>query len=198
MRRGEIIGLKWEDVSFSEHRIHIKRARVRGRDTITKGGKRSRKPHYIPPSPTLEKLLQGMAASRPRREGAWSDPGYVFQSPRGKQWDERNFARVFARIRRVAAIEGVRPLKFHCTRHTFATLALEAGKTLKWVADALGHSNPTITLNMYTHVGQRSEGDMDFTPGTGRNQSATKACGGFAQLLEINGTPGGRKSNAFP
>lgn len=48
------------------------------------------------------------------------EPGHVFLSAMGKRWDERNFARAFDRLRtRAHKAEKVRPLHFHCVRHTF-------------------------------------------------------------------------------
>lgn len=47
---------------------------------------------------------------------------------------------------------GVTPHPPHATRHTFATLSLEAGVPLKEVSEALGHANVAITAQVYTHV----------------------------------------------
>lgn len=40
---------------------------------------------------------------------------------------------------------------FHSLRHTFATRALECGMDVKTLSEILGHKNPTVTLNRYTH-----------------------------------------------
>lgn len=40
---------------------------------------------------------------------------------------------------------------FHCLRHIFATRALEAGVDPKTFSELLGHSNPSITMNIYAH-----------------------------------------------
>ena len=40
-----------------------------------------------------------LVETRKKSEGHWSDPGYVFLSPRGKQWDETNFSRGYRRLR---------------------------------------------------------------------------------------------------
>src|SRR5262245_66562074 len=57
---------------------------------------------------------------------------------------------------------GVRPLKLHCTRHTWATRALQAGKSVRWVADQLGHADPALTLRVYAHAMRDEEVDLSF------------------------------------
>jgi len=74
----------------------------------------------------------------------------------------RNVERVWYRVRRRAQAQGVRPLKLHCTRHTWATLALQAGKSVRWVADVLGHADPVLTLRVYAHAMREEERDLSF------------------------------------
>ena len=66
------------------------------------------------------------------------------------------------RVRRRAQKRGVRPLKLHCARHTWASLALASGKSTKWVAAQLGHSDPGFTLRTYAHVMPEEEPDVSF------------------------------------
>ena len=86
----------------------------------------------------------------------------VFCSETGSPWQERNFNRVWERVRRKAQAEGARPLRLHCTRHTYASRALAAGKSLRWVAGQLGHSNPELTLRQYAHMLPQEETDLSF------------------------------------
>jgi integrase len=53
-------------------------------------------------------------------------------------------------------------LKMHAARHTWATLALESGRSIKWLGDQLGHSDPSITLRTYVHALPTQEGDLEF------------------------------------
>ena len=55
-----------------------------------------------------------------------------------------------------------RETRRRCTRHTYAILALEAGKSVRWVADQLGHGDPEITLRTYTHALPAQEQDLSF------------------------------------
>ena len=43
-------------------------------------------------------------------------------------------------------------IEVHAARHTWATLALEAGKCIRWVADQLGHADPALALRVYAHA----------------------------------------------
>ena len=52
--------------------------------------------------------------------------------------------------------------RLHCTRHTYASPALAAGKSLRWVAGHLGHSNPELTLRQYAHMLPQEETDLSF------------------------------------
>ena len=71
-------------------------------------------------------------------------PDWVFASPEGGLWDESNFAKRWARLRERAKARGVRPLKFHTTRSTFITRALEAGLSTKVVSQVVGASQQVI------------------------------------------------------
>ena len=90
----------------------------------------------------------------------------VVLSPRGHQWQEGNFSRAWRRLRTKAVAKQIRPLKLHCARHTFATLALEGGRSIRWVAETLGHADPALTLRTYAHVLDREDDDMAFLSGT--------------------------------
>ena len=71
----------------------------------------------------------------------------------------------------------MRPFRLHSTRHTYASLALASGKSIRWVADQLGHANPELTLRTYAHAMRKEEDDLSFAEyaladGTRRHQTA--------------------------
>jgi integrase len=161
MRRGEALGLRWSDVDFEQHALTIRRSLTHGRISTPKSG-RSR---TIKLAPGMMSRLFDLLAER-RVEGlqrGWPEtPELVFCSEAGTAPDERNVSRVWDRIRRRAQKKGVRSLKLHCARHTWATLALRAGKSVRWVADQLGHADPALTLRVYAHAMREEENDLSF------------------------------------
>jgi Phage integrase family len=153
--------------------VELRRAITKEGMTTPKSGK-SRK---IPATDALVDELFAVLAGRRREVLArgWGEvPVWVFPSEVGTALDPRNVERVWYRVRRYAQALGVRPLKVHCTRHTFATFALRAGKSIRWVASVLGHADPAFTLRTYAHVMREEETDLSFAEfrDPGRPQTA--------------------------
>jgi integrase len=123
-------------------------------------------------SPELEARLRVHLEERHRAqlEGK-PDPEWVFPSPRGLYWTERNFTRTWERLRRRFTKKGVRLLKFHCTRHTFITWALEAGKPVKRVSEWVG-ATPAVIHKHYSHIldATRSISSVRFQPHRSRTK----------------------------
>jgi integrase len=172
LRRGELLGLCWEDVDFERGRIHVRRAIVKSQVTTPKSGKG----RHVAMAPPLASLLMDVLAARRRESialGRPEIPPWVFPSETGGPLDQDNFDRSWRRVRRRAQGEGVRPLRLHCTRHTWASLALASGKSVRWVADQLGHADPALTLRAYAHVIPDAEADLSFLSfGPGRPYTA--------------------------
>ena len=159
-RRGEALGLRWEDVNFSERSIRIRRSVTHGEVTTPKSGRG----RVVGVPPGLLADLEALLATR-RREAiahGWREvPGWVFCSTQGTPL-EANAGRTWERLRRRAQAAGIRALKLHSTRHTWATHALSAGKSIRWVAHQLGHADPALTLRVYAHMLREEETDLGF------------------------------------
>ena len=65
------------------------------------------------------------------------------------------------------AKKNIRTLTMHSLRHTFATLSLESGKSVKWVSQQLGHKSATLTLDTYAYALPDEETDLSFLPNLG-------------------------------
>ena len=175
MRRGELLGLRWEDIGATT--ISVSRsAGKKGRIKPPKNNK-SRK---VAISPALKELFKELRRTRKNREGL-RDPEYVFTTVQGCRWDPANFSKAWLRVRRRAVDQAdedmpVRPLSYHCTRHSFATWALNANKPIIWVQHQMGHGKPSTTLDIYGHFIPSETEDLDFlsldVPEIGKNRAS--------------------------
>ena len=73
----------------------------------------------------------------------------AFPNEIGEPTNARNLTRSYKRILDRA---GIKYKKFHALRHTFATRLFEREVPLKTVSKLLGHSDSSITADIYTHV----------------------------------------------
>ncbi len=80
---------------------------------------------------------------------AWEETGYVFVDQLGHPYRPETLSRRFTALLTKAEL---RLIRLHDTRHTAASLMLAAGESPKVVAEILGHSSPTITMNVYQHL----------------------------------------------
>ncbi len=105
----------------------------------------------------------------------WADvPEVIFCTSEGTCWDDKNLRRSWERVRRRARADGIRPFKLHAARHTWASLALESGKSVRWVADQLGHADPALTLRTYAHAIRETEADLSFLAFEGAENGAER------------------------
>ena len=139
MRQGELFGLKWEDIDFEGHQIHVRRALWHGQLGTPKS-RRSRRAIDMPP--TLEDALQRLSTQK-RSE-------FVFCTDRGTPIDADNFRhREFPQALRRA---GLRPIRFHDLRHTYTSLLIAQGAHPKHIQAQLGHASIQTTLDRYRHL----------------------------------------------
>ena len=69
------------------------------------------------------------------------------------------------------AAQGVRPLRLHDARHTWASHAIAAGKNIRWISDQIGHADPAFTLQTYAHLMPEEESNLSFAEfGVGVNE----------------------------
>jgi integrase len=145
MRRGEIVGLRWEQVNLGKGEIS-----VRGH-TKTESSRR-----LVNLSPdtvlVLRQYREAQDGERAAMDG-YDDKGYVFTSPNreraGKPIHGDGLYRVFIRISKKANLSHI---PFHGLRHTFATLMLQEGVHPKIVSEMLGHAEVRTTLDRYSHL----------------------------------------------
>lgn len=133
MRKGELFGLTWGDIDFVTGFINIRHSK-------------SGRPRSIPMSASVQEVLQS------RYTVGMQDDESCFDmcEPNGK-------------LKKLCEMAGVRPITWHGLRHTFATLALDAGRSPREVAEILGHTKVSTTLDIYWQKTGRAI-DFDFLP----------------------------------
>jgi integrase len=89
-------------------------------------------------------------AARSRAGEAWQASDYVFPTRTGRQVEPRNVYRSFTRVESA----GLRVIRLHDARRGTATLLTAAGLAPRVVMKILGHSQISITMDVYTHVVQ--------------------------------------------
>lgn len=146
LRQGELIGLQWGDLDSRGQFIDVRRGIVLGEVTTTK----SKKIRRVDLSPQVLTVLHQLKEVRQLQamNGREASP-WVFLSPEGLRWDERNLRRGFYRCLDKA---GIRQVRFHDLRHTYASLMAEAGAPPKYVQKQLGHSSFQVTMDIYSHL----------------------------------------------
>ena len=155
MRRGELAGLRWEHVDLDHGKLSVATTlqRIVGKGVVQGQPKTARGRRMLALSHSAVRLMQGVRSRQiERRLGAgpaWKDTGYVFTQEDGSPIDADRISKDFARIVRKA---GLPYLTFHGLRHAHATLLLTAGVHPKVVSERLGHSNISITMDIYSHV----------------------------------------------
>ena len=152
LRRGEALGLCWEDVDLEAGRLCVRRALVpSGKEVVVSEPKTARGRRVVALDPETVTVLKGQAARqlKEQQDARVDRDGSVFTSE-----EELGAApRVISRCFRKAVKEAMLPeIRLHDLRHTHATLALRAGIHPKVVSERLGHATVSITLDTYSHA----------------------------------------------
>ncbi|MFB8245418.1 tyrosine-type recombinase/integrase [Streptomyces sp. NPDC055952] len=153
LRRGELVGLRWSDVDLDNRVLHVRHQTQRRRGELYDDDPKSRRSRVVPmPALCLAPLRWHRLRQREafdRTGVAWLESGYVFATRNGRPVEPRNVYRSFTRVARDA---GLRVVRLHDARHSTATLLTAAGVAPRVIMEILGHSQISITMDVYTHV----------------------------------------------
>ena len=144
LRRGELFGLKWEDINFVEAEMRVVRSVV---DQIEGPPKTLASRRPLPLSSELVGALKGWR----ERTGFPDSEHWVFASPLalGKKpyWPDAVLKR---HVRPAAKRAGItKTIGWHSFRRTLATLLHSSGASVKTTQDLLRHASPVMTLGVY-------------------------------------------------
>ena len=167
LRRGELLGLRWEDVDLERGTLRVGRSLVReeGRHTVgeTKTRRGRRQVNLTPRTVNaLKAHRKRQLEERMRLAETYKDHGLVFSTSIGTPVNPENLVnRSFKPLLEKA---GLPKIRFHNLRHTCATLLLGRGVHPKFVQELLGHATIAITLDTYSHylpsMGDQASGAM--------------------------------------
>ncbi|TAN26916.1 MAG: site-specific integrase [Actinomycetota bacterium] len=154
LRRGEALGLKWDDFNPKEGTVSIRRQLTRENGSLaTKDTKtaRSRRSINLPTRVVEDLKAHKVRQARERLElgPAWQDTGYIFTSSVGTPLDPRNLNREFKIVCQKASLGDWHP---HELRHSAASLMLAQGVKIQVVSEVLGHSSIRMTADVYGHI----------------------------------------------
>jgi integrase len=158
LRRGESVGLRRQDIDL-ENRVLLVRQQVqRRRGVLYNDETKGRRARAVPlPAMCIAPLRRHRMRQRAVYEGAgidWTGTGYVCTTRTGRPIEPRNLHRSFVRVSEVA---GLRLVRLHDARHGCATLLTAAGVAPRVVMEILGHSQISLTMDVYTHVVQDTQ-----------------------------------------
>ena len=145
LRRGEICGLKWQDISFEENKLQVKRS-----VSVKKGGgvsigetKTETGVRCIQMPPSVAELLK---SKKQTAITEWVFPHFLHPE------QPISPASAYRKLKVILKNAELPLIRFHDLRHTFATHATQGGVDPKTLAGILGHTNASFTLDTYTHV----------------------------------------------
>jgi integrase len=153
LRQGEVFGLRVEDVDFLRRKVLVRQQvkLVKSRPVIAppKGGKTREVPL---PDAVAE------AISEQVRRFPSGESGLVFVTREHKPLVRTYYnPHIWKKALRAASVDPTRENGMHALRHFYASVLLDAGESIRALADYLGHSDPGFTLRVYTHLMPSSE-----------------------------------------
>lgn len=135
-RRGNVLGLRWEDVNFASGLVWAR---------STKSGE----DYAVPMNDALRATLQALPS---RMRSVWVFPDRTGEQPvDGKRFDEKVFRPAVRRA-------GILDFRFHDLRHTFGSRLVQAGVHIRTVQELLGHKSLRMT-ERYTHLAPSQKAD---------------------------------------
>lgn len=168
LRRGELLALRWEHVDFDASVIHVRDNMVKGEDgkPIIKAPKSKSGLRDISVGKNIIAALAAAKAEydKNRTKPGFHDNGFVVCKTDGNPYKPDSMTQKWDRFMKAKNLSHIR---LHDLRHSCATAMVEAGVDLKTVQQVMGHSDISVTMNIYTHctpaMSRKAADTMDKT-----------------------------------
>ena len=157
LRRGELLGLKWEDIDLERGDLRVRRQIARINVEVVEAPLKTKNAYRT--LPLAEDTVSILLEQKKKVAGS----PWVFPSSTGGPISPDS---VLHMLHRVLKRAGLPRIRFHDLRHTFATLALQNGVDVKTVSGMLGHFSAGFTLDTYAHVTTASQRQAAKTMGS--------------------------------
>lgn len=154
LRRGELLGLQWQDIDWENNQIHIVRNRVvvNGKSIVKEPKTETSIRVLDAPSMLMKKLRihRGKCIENQMRMGSgYTVTDYIIVHPDGKPIYPEYLSQMLTKLQDKAQLPKCR---FHDLRHLCASIMLLQGINVKVAQERLGHKDITTTMNIYSHV----------------------------------------------
>ena len=155
IREGELLALRWQDIDIEDCSLQIKRSvvylkgygYVESEPKTAKGRRMIKLPTFV-----IDVLIHHRAQQEEQRREAgraWIDKNLVFTNAQGDFYSASTLRKVFKRF--LVSID-LPHMRFHDLRHSAATILLAMKVHPKVVQEILGHSQISVTLDIYSHA----------------------------------------------
>jgi integrase len=146
LRRGELFALRWDDIDWGSGqdggRVHVRRSTYQGDVTSPKTE------HSARAVDAPQSVLDDLAVYKimmPAMEG-----GVIFRTDTGSPLDPDNWGK--RRLPAILQAAELRKIGLHTLRHTYTSLLINQGESIKYVSRQLGHASIQITADLYGHL----------------------------------------------
>jgi integrase len=154
LRIGELVALRWPNVDLDEGVVRVVEfSTYLGQQVVPSSGKSRDAVRRVEIDEGLVAVLRAQRALQDRERlaasGSYEESDYVFTKATGGPYHPQLLSRALGRYSEEL---GLPRITAHGLRHTCATLMLANGVPPKVAAERLGHSDPSLFMNLYSHV----------------------------------------------
>ena len=154
LRRGELLGLEWDDIDWDHNQVKIIRNRVvvDGKSVVKEPKTATSVRTLDVPVPLMQKLRKHKMqclSNKLRLGQAYTATNYIIVHPDGKPIYPEYLSQMLTKLQERANLPKCR---FHDLRHLCASIMLLHGVNVKVAQERLGHKDISTTMNIYSHV----------------------------------------------